>query len=99
MRLIDADALKDEIAVLFERNPHLIDDWLSYAVEDTIDEQPTISPKTGYIEFAEWVAEEVMREDFGDGFFAEAACRKLYRLGIITMDGDKWKLEREEVTE
>ena len=47
--------------------------------------------------FAEWVAEEVMREDFGDGFFAEVACRKLYRLGIITMDGDKWKLE--EVTE
>ena len=47
--------------------------------------------------FAEWVAEEVMREDFGDGFFAEVACRKLYRIGIITMDSDKWKLE--EVTE
>lgn len=48
-------------------------------------------------QFAEWVAEEVMCEDFGDGFFAEVACRKLYRLGIIKMDGDKWKLE--EVTE
>ena len=67
--------------------------------QDAVNNLPTISPKTGYIEFAEWVAEEVMREDFGDGFFAEAACRKLYRLGIITMDGDKWKLEREEVTE
>lgn len=47
MRLIDADALKDEIAVLLERNPNLIDDWLAYAVEDTIDDAPTISPKTG----------------------------------------------------
>ena len=44
MRLIDADALRDEIAVLFERNPNLIDGWLAYAVEDTIDDAPTIDP-------------------------------------------------------
>lgn len=44
MRLIDADALRDEIAVLFERNPNLIDGWLAYAVEDTIDDAPTIAP-------------------------------------------------------
>ena len=56
-----------------------------------------LSMAIGAVRFAEWVAEEVMREDFGDGFFVEVACRKLYRLGIITMDGDKWKLE--EVTE
>ena len=40
-RYIDAEKLKDEIAVLFERNPNLIDEWLAYAVEDAIDEQPT----------------------------------------------------------
>ena len=44
MRMIDSDALRDEIAVLFERNPNLIDGWLAYAVEDTIDDAPTIDP-------------------------------------------------------
>lgn len=41
-RLIDADALADNIAVLFERNKALIDEWLMYHVEDAIDEAPTI---------------------------------------------------------
>ena len=99
MRLIDADALKKEVLGLPNCYNGFSDTYDKACIIGVIDEQPTISPKTGYIEFAEWVAEEVMCEDFGDGFFAEAACRKLYRLGIITMDGDKWKLEREEVTE
>ena len=51
MRPIDADALKDEIAVLFERNPKLIDGWLAYAVEDTIDDAPTIAP----VKHGRWV--------------------------------------------
>lgn len=41
-RYIDADALADNIAVLFERNQALIDEWLMYHVEDAIDEAPTI---------------------------------------------------------
>lgn len=41
-RLIDADALADNIAVLFERNQALIEEWLMYHVEDAIDEAPTI---------------------------------------------------------
>lgn len=40
-RYIDADALKDDIAVLFERNEKLIDEWLANCVDDVIDEQPT----------------------------------------------------------
>lgn len=42
MRIIDADALADNIAVLFERNQALIDEWLMYQVEDAIDDAPTI---------------------------------------------------------
>lgn len=42
MRLINADELADNIAVLFERNQTLIDEWLMNQVEDAIDEAPTI---------------------------------------------------------
>lgn len=48
--------------------------------------------------FAEWVARQVCREDFDeDGTFAEMACRKLWRLGFVRMNGDEW--EYEEVQE
>lgn len=63
MRLIDADALKDEIAVLFERNPNLIDEWLSYQVEDAIDDASTIEErKKGKWEEREVVSEKVIDE-------------------------------------
>jgi hypothetical protein len=42
MRLIDADALMDEIAVLLERNEKLIDGWLANIIDDTIEQAPTI---------------------------------------------------------
>lgn len=97
MRCIDADALIKDVLDLQDCYNGFSDTYDKACIIGLIDEQPTISPKAGYIEFADWVAEEVMREDFGDSFFAEVACRKLYRLGIITMEGEKWKLE--EVTE
>ena len=43
MRLIDAEALRDDLAVLMERNDDLIDEWFAGCIEDTVDEQPTIS--------------------------------------------------------
>lgn len=48
-----------------------------------------------YIEFCEWVAEEI----FGDegnywenvkDAFPELACRRLHKLGIVHKEGDKW---------
>lgn len=44
------------------------------------------------IDFADWVASEVCQNNFEDnaGVFAEVACRKLHKLGIITTDGKKW---------
>lgn len=42
--------------------------------------------------FSEWVAKQVCREDFDeDGTFAEMACRKLWRLGFVRMNGDEWE--------
>ena len=41
-RLVDCETLKDDLAVLLERNANLIDDWLAYTLDDVIDETPTI---------------------------------------------------------
>lgn len=44
------------------------------------------------IDFADWVASEVCQEDFEDnaGVFAEVACRKLHKLGIVKADDENW---------
>lgn len=46
-------------------------------------------------EFCRWVAEWVCNDEFEEdaGFFAEAACRKLYSMGLVEMDGEVWKHE------
>lgn len=45
--------------------------------------------------FADWVASEVCREDFVDDadFFAEVACRKLVKLGIIKLVNNQYYYE------
>ena len=40
--LISKEKLKDDIAVLLERNDKLIDEWLADCIDDVIDEQPTV---------------------------------------------------------
>lgn len=56
----------------------------------------------GLLEFARWVADEIFgAEDAPDnpfdygygGAFAEIACRKLYKLGIVKMKGEDWHYE------
>ena len=48
-------------------------------------------------EFAHFVAKQVCRDDFEDesGAFAEIACRKLNKLGIIKKENDNWVYEFE----
>ena len=45
--------------------------------------------------FADWVASEVCREDFVDDadVFAEVACRKLVKLGIIKLVNNEYCYE------
>lgn len=42
MGLIEIERLKDDIAVLLERNKKLIDPWLANCIDDTIEEQAVI---------------------------------------------------------
>ena len=53
MRIIDADALADNIAVLFERNQALIDEWLRYYIEDEITDAPTIDAES--VRHGKWI--------------------------------------------
>ena len=45
-------------------------------------------------EFAKWVAAEIFDDDweYNKETFAELACRKLAKLGIVTRMGDEWEL-------
>ena len=43
-------------------------------------------------DFAKYVANAVMREDFGDETFAELFCRRLYKLGYICKTDHEWAL-------
>ena len=51
--------------------------------------------KSKLIDFANWVANEIMNENFEEDadVFIEVACRKLYKLGIIKKEGDRWVYE------
>lgn len=48
-----------------------------------------------WIEFAQFVAKEVLDECFEDnaGAFAEIACRKLVKLGMVEVDGDVYRMK------
>lgn len=102
MRLIDADELKKETTQfgdLYGFNP----------VWQIIDNAPTVEPferigticneNCGYkpqgewIEFADFIARNVVSEDFSEDvdFYAEVLCRKLVKLGLVKLDGDTYK--------
>ena len=50
-------------------------------------------------DFARWVAREIFDENWEynkDANFAEIACRKLEKLGIVRAKGDEWELVESE---
>jgi hypothetical protein len=53
---------------------------------------PSAEPKAGW--FAKWVATEIFDDmwEYNKDAFAEIACRKLEKLGIVRAKGDEWKL-------
>jgi len=67
------------------------------------DELPPVNPQTKIGQFAKWVAKEIFDDmwDYNKDAFAEIACRKLAKLGIVRANGDEWELvepqESEEV--
>lgn len=61
-------------------------------------------PKTDYKAFAEWVATEIFDDmwEYNKDAFAEIACRKLAKLGIVRENGNQWELiesQENEVSE
>ena len=56
-------------------------------------------PKTG--QFAEWVAREIFDDmwEYNKDSFAEIACRKLAKLGIVREKGDEWELVEPQESE
>ena len=55
-------------------------------------------PQGEWIEFAEFVAKEVCTDNFKDNAdsFAELACRRLVKLGLLKLDGDTYKKDGTE---
>lgn len=53
------------------------------------------------LQFAKWVATKIFSDMFEDDpvAFAEIACRKLAKLGIIRADGDEWVLVKPQESE
>lgn len=79
-------------------NPHID------AITDAIEDLPPVNPQGSKMgQFANWVAEEIFDEnwEYNKDAFAELACRKLAKLGIVRTKGDEWELvepqESEEV--
>ena len=56
-------------------------------------------PKTE--QFAKWVAEKIFDDmwEYNKDSFAEIACRKLAKLGIVRAKGDEWELVESKVEE
>lgn len=52
-------------------------------------------------QFAEWVAREIFDEywEYNKDAFAEIACRKLAKLGIVREKGDVWELVEPQESE
>lgn len=57
------------------------------------------TPKT--LQFAKWVATEIFDDmwEYNKDAFAEIACRKLAKLGIVREKGDEWELVDPEESE
>ena len=70
-----------------------------YDVLDIIDKYAEQEPKTW--QFAEWVAREIFDDmwEYNKDAFAEIACRKLAKLGIVKESGDVWELVEQQESE
>jgi len=59
-----------------------------------VNELPSVNPQLKTGQFAKWVATEIFDDDweYNKEAFAEIACRKLAKLGIVRAKGDEWEL-------
>lgn len=53
------------------------------------------------VQFVKWVTTEIFDDnwEYNKDAFAEIACRKLAKLGIVRENGDKWELVEQQKSE
>ena len=112
VRLIDANALKEEVwhssAGSREIIINLIDNAPTVEYTFTLEDMQKAAdtahgygilegrnerPQGEWVEFARWVAKEVLDNYFEEssGAFAEIACRKLVKLGLVEVKDNVYK--------
>ena len=92
--LISREALKEALAKEIKTNDMGL--WLKILL--VIDNAPTVEPERTqdkWEEFARWVAKEVLDNYFEEssGAFAEIACRKLVKLGLVEVKDNVYKMK------
>ena len=67
-----------------------------------IEALPSVTPQEPKTrQFAEWVATEIFDEnwEYNKDAFAELACRKFAKLGIVRAKGNEWELVKPQESE
>ena len=72
----------------------ILNEALEMAIK-ALDQEPKME------QFVKWVATEIFDDmwEYNKDSFAEIACRKLAKLGIVRAKGDKWELVESEASE
>ena len=78
-----------------DNRPHpLLDEAVGMAIK-------ALEQESKMEQFAKWVAEEIFDDmwEYNKDSFAEIACRKLAKLGIVRAKGDEWELVEPQESE
>lgn len=73
---------------------YLITEALDMVAFLCVKQEPSVRPQEQTGQFAEWVAREIFDDmwEYNKDAFAEIACRKLAKLGIVREKGNEWEL-------
>ena len=88
--VIDVDERAERLAQV-----DVIDEFMQVVEDMPTVAIPSAEPNTGHLkDFVMWVASEIFDDnwEYNKDAFAEIACRKLNKLGIVKANGDKWEL-------
>lgn len=98
---ISREAAQDYIAKYLSQ--YLYDDVREAVevIDEYIGELPSVTPKQNTEQFAKWVATEIFDDmwEYNKDAFAEIACRKLAKLGIVREKGNEWELVKPQESE
>ena len=90
------DIIRFEYKWLLDAKGHNADTEIAFnGMKSKVADLPSGKPQESKTEqFAEWVATEIFDDmwEYNKDAFAELACRKLEKLGIVRAKGDEWEL-------